>query len=257
MLKSLLKTNVNLKDALTDVWKNLVNDPIKTVVNLLPLLTVVINELLEPILFSEIGNSQRNNQEGFLYSVIDLIEPLKNMTADTGSYIGISQLAWDLNAMLPQLMHWLQRDGKFEEFGGTYWNGGNEKTGYISESSDDTFVTKNFSAGDIIATPDYVLKYDKVVDSYGKAITYTKNSDGSYTYSYNGVSGSLADVLANVSSTTKFNVKYTYEAGVPKITGIYIADKALKHAKLSDLEGILRKQSQLQTDRLAQVFMNW
>ena len=72
MLKSLLKTNVNLKDALTDVWKNLVNDPIKTVVNLLPLLTVVINELLEPILFSEIGNSQRNNQEGFLYSVIDL-----------------------------------------------------------------------------------------------------------------------------------------------------------------------------------------
>ena len=241
VLKSLLKTNVNLKDALTDVWKNLVNDPIKTVVNLLPLLTVVINELLEPILFSEIGNSQRNNQEGFLYSVIDLIEPLKNMTADTGSYIGISQLAWDLNAMLPQLMHWLQRDGKFEEFGGTYWNGGNEKTGYISESSDDTFVTKNFSAGDIIATPDYVLKYDKVVDSYGKAITYTKNSDGSYTYSYNGVSGSLADVLANVSSTTKFNVKYTYEAGVPKITGIYIADKALKYAKLSDLEGILKK----------------
>ena len=179
------------------------------------------------------------------------------MNASSGSYIGIGQLAWDLNAMLPQLMHWLQRDGKFEEIGGTYWNDGNEKTGYLSDFSSNYQTPTDFSAGDIIATPNYVLKYDKVVDSYGKAITYTKNSDGSYTYSYNGVSGSLADVLANVSSTTKFNVKYTYEAGVPKITGIYIADKALKYAKLSDLEGILKKAITASNDRLVQVFMNW
>lgn len=240
VLKSLLKTNVNLKDALTDVWKELVNDPIKTIVNLLPLLTVVVNELLEPMLLAQNSDSMRSNQEGFLYGVIgDGL--LESMNASSGSYIGIGQLAWDLNTMLPQLMHWLQRDGKFEEIGGTYWNGGNEKTGYLSDFSSNYETPTDFSAGDIIATPNYVLKYDKVVDNYGNAITYTKNSDNSYTYTYNGVSGSLADVLANVSSSTKFNVQYTYEAGVPKITGIYIADKALKYAKLSDLEGILKK----------------
>lgn len=240
VLKSLLKTNVNLQAVLTDVWQNLVDDPIKTVVNLLPIVAVLANELLEPMLLAGVGDSQRPTTEGFLYSVVGdgLLEKLN---AKSGSYIGIGQLAWDLNTMLPQLMHWLQGDGQFDKLGGTYWNDGKEETGYLSDFSSSYADPTDFSASDIIDNPNYVLKYDSVVDKNGNAITYTKNDDSSYTYTYKGVSGSLSDVLANVTAATKFNVKYSREAGVPKITGIYIADKALKYAKISDLDSILKK----------------
>lgn len=243
VLKSLLKTEVNLQAVLTDIWSDLVDNPIKTIVNLLPVLAVLVNELIEPILFAEVGDAQKSTNTGLLYDVLG-DGALESMNAKSGSYIGIDQLSWDLNALLPQLMHWLKNDGSYESVGGTYWNDGNAKTGYLSYYNNLGYDTKDYTANDLISDNNLVLKYDKVIDKNGKELTYkeSKDKDGKtvYTYSYNGnTADNLTDVLANIPSATRFNVQYTYEAGVPRITGIYIADKALKYAKISDLEGIL------------------
>ena len=243
VLKSLLKTNVNLQAVLTDIWSDLVDNPIKTIVNLLPVLAVLVNELIEPILFAEAGDAQKSTNTGLLYDVLG-DGALGEMNAKSGSYIGIDQLSWDLNSLLPQLMHWLKNDGSYESAGGTYWNDGNAKTGYLSYYNNLGYETKDYTANDLISDTNLVLKYDKVIDKNGKELTYKESKDEEgktvYTYSYNGnTADNLTDLLANIPSATRFNVQYTYEAGVPRITGIYIADKALKYAKISDLKDIL------------------
>lgn len=57
MLQNLLTTEVPLADVLTDVYKNLAEDPIRTLFNLIPTLVVLIDEVVVPAAFNEEGDA--------------------------------------------------------------------------------------------------------------------------------------------------------------------------------------------------------
>lgn len=265
-IEVLATSKIDLIAATKDVWVNLIKSPIETIFNLLPLVVALINEVVEPILFS--AESGETPKHDFIMKALGDGAIFYNLTAKYGSYIGIEKLAWDLNEMLPLLMHWLQNDGSYDKMGGTYWNDGAEKVNKITDYMD--FPNGLFKGGEkkditaeaIINKPALVSKYQKAVDSKGnelttkvveekktktevdengvsKTVDYTDNVTY-YTYK-NVTSSNISDVLGNISSSTKFTVYSVYEAKVPKITGIYIADKALKYAKISGLDKVLKK----------------
>lgn len=265
-IDALATSKINLIAATKDVWVNLIKSPIETIFNLLPLVVALINEVVEPILFS--AESGETAKHDFIMKALGDSDIFYNLTATYGSYIGIEKLAWDLNEMLPLLMHWLQNDGSYDKMGGTYWNNGAEKVNKITDYVDfpnglfNGGEKKNITAEAIISKPALVSKYQKAVDSKGnelttkvveekktktevdengvsKTVDYTDNVTY-YTYK-NVTSSNISDVLGNISSSTKFTVYSVYEANVPKITGIYIADKALKYAKISGLDKVLKK----------------
>lgn len=79
------------------------------------------------------------------------------------------------------------------------------------------------------------------MDENGTAKTVEYTEDVTY-YTYNGVtSNDISVALAKAPTNAKFTVYSKYEAKVPYITGIYIADKALRDAKLSGLDKVLKK----------------
>ena len=68
------------------------------------------------------------------------------------------------------------------------------------------------------------------MDENGTAKTVEYTEDVTY-YTYNGVtSNDISVALAKAPTNAKFTVYSKYEAKVPYITGIYIADKALRDA---------------------------
>lgn len=113
MLQNLLTTNVPLADVLTDVYKNLAEDPVKTLFNLIPTLVVLIDEVVVPAAFNEEGDA--------FNGILNLLIPLlfKDQSQDAGSATGIGQLGWDLNTVLPTLLHWLLGDNDYTY---TYYN---------------------------------------------------------------------------------------------------------------------------------------
>lgn len=113
MLQNLLTTDVPLADVLTDVYKNLAEDPVKTLFNLIPTLVVLIDEVVVPAAFNEEGDA--------FNGILNLLIPLlfKDQSQDAGSATGIGQLGWDLNTVLPTLLHWLLGDNDYTY---TYYN---------------------------------------------------------------------------------------------------------------------------------------
>lgn len=113
MLQNLLTTEVPLADVLTDVYKNLAEDPVRTLFNLIPTLVVLIDEVVVPAAFNEEGDA--------FNGILNLLIPLlfKDQSQDAGSATGIGQLGWDLNEVLPTLLHWLLGDNDYTY---TYYN---------------------------------------------------------------------------------------------------------------------------------------
>lgn len=114
IISRLLTTEVDLVDSLTDVYLNLANDPVKTLFELIPLLVVLVDEVVVPLLLNTEGDVF-NGLANVLLPVLDTA----NVTQDSGSDIGIGQLGWDLNELVPALLHWLNGDNDYEY---TYYN---------------------------------------------------------------------------------------------------------------------------------------
>lgn len=238
IIAQLVKSPVDLASSLHDVWANLIDDPIKTLIELMPTLLVFVNELLEPALLTGEGNSQYDAKHGStLWAIVDMIPALRSVTYDFGSYVGMNKLGWDLNELLPDLMHWLQNDGSYD---GKYWNDGNELIISLYNTEDSTPKTKvTYTKAGLIngdSGADFV-NYD-ITDQDGNKISYDSEAK---TYTYTGTTGTLEQALASAKTTTVFTANTTIEAGTPYLTGIYLVDKALKYAKISDLEDMLKK----------------
>lgn len=167
VVSSLLETNVDLKSTLTDIYLRLYENPVQTIFELLPTVVVMLDELIEPIVFNGEGDKYYNNGNGLIGDVLAGEEGiLYQYTQAAGSATGIGALRFDLNKVLPDLMHWLTAD------------------------------------------KDYTFTYYNAV----------ANDDGSVTY--------------NATTTGKYDLDKT-----PVITNIYVADKALQYAKISDIKG--------------------
>ena len=140
MLQNLLTTEVPLADVLTDVYKNLAEDPVKTLFNLIPTLVVLIDEVVVPAAFNEEGDA--------FNGILNLLIPLlfKDQSQDAGSATGIGQLGWDLNKVLPTLLHWLLGDNNYTY---TYYNRTDNGDGTFTYGEDETgaFGTKYDNEG--------------------------------------------------------------------------------------------------------------
>lgn len=115
VVNKLVETKVDLKGALTDIWMNLYEHPVETIMQLLPVLTVVIDEVLIPMVFNQEGDPFNGTKglEGLLSGLMD------QYGQSAGSPIGLGGLSWDLNKVLPTLMHWLIGDKNYDF---TYYN---------------------------------------------------------------------------------------------------------------------------------------
>lgn len=97
---------------LNDLWINLYNAPVETIFNLLPTLVIAVDEFLLPLVLN--GEGDNYNAVGgspVLYSLLCGPESiLHQYTQEVGSEIGIGALSFDLNKVLPSILHWLVGD---------------------------------------------------------------------------------------------------------------------------------------------------
>ena len=110
-LGKLLVSDVDLHSTLYNIWENLYTKPIETVFNLLPVLVVAIDEILVPMVFNENGP-----EDSALYGILITglfgenggVEALKKLSQDNGdTSVGIGNLAFDLNKVIPSILNWL------------------------------------------------------------------------------------------------------------------------------------------------------
>lgn len=114
VVNKLVETKVDLKGALTDVYLNLYEHPVETIMQLLPILTVLVDEVVVPMVFNQEGDPFNNFLGGLLSGLME------QYGQENGSPVGLGGgLSWDLNTVLPNLMHWLIGDKNYEF---TYYN---------------------------------------------------------------------------------------------------------------------------------------
>lgn len=228
-------TNVDLQAALIDIWARINDDAVKTVFELLPLLVTFVEALIVPIVVND-DNGTYNN---FLGTVLSAVRELLGLDItgilyDNGSEIGATQLSFDLNRILPAVLHWLAdgKDSSWKVYG------------------KDEPQTIEYYSGETKVRTDYenkVIKYAPADIDTADVRKYTvKDENGNIlsrsgdTFYYLGAEGTLDEVLAEHQDAL-FTYEMTYDSSVPFLTGIYIADKALKDAELKDLPKLLGK----------------
>lgn len=114
VVNKLVETKVDLKGALTDIWMNLYEHPVETIMQLLPILTVLVDEVVVPMVFNQEGDPFNGFLGGLLTGLMD------QYGQSVGSPVGLGGgLSWDLNEVLPNLMHWLIGDKNYDF---TYYN---------------------------------------------------------------------------------------------------------------------------------------
>lgn len=111
VLDILLDSKIDLKVLVKDIWVNLHDKPVETLFNLLPPLTALLDEILVPMLFSGEGDSQNTFLYETVFGLLSDVLHLNQYTQENGNTeIGIGALSFDLNKLLPALLHWLTGD---------------------------------------------------------------------------------------------------------------------------------------------------
>lgn len=211
-------TPINVNVALEDIWARLMESPVATIIEVLPVLVVLIDEVLEGMVL----NGEGDQYNGFLYGLLStgLLAPY---TYDNGSYVGMTQLGWDLNKVLPDVLHWLLED---KDYTYSYYEA---KENVILKDGDGVV---NFSASNVnTADFDHYL----VMDQSGNAITMASDDEGNYILTYMDKQYTDTAELSKEYPNAVFNCYYSYSSDIPKLTGVYLVDTALAYAKISDL----------------------
>lgn len=230
IVNGLLETKVDLKGALTDVYMNLYKQPVETLMKLLPILVVVIDEAIIPLALNQEGDAQYGTLAGVLSGLME-----KEGQAN-GSPTGINALGWDLNKVLPTLMHWLIGD---KDYTFTYYNITKVyyQYDYKIKLDEDGNPVK-----DSDGNPVYVEKLDDngnpVLDENGHKVyePAETDKDGNPVYKLDDNNKKIVSSLVYGERTTgKYDASKT-----PVILDIYAADKALQGAKASGIADALK-----------------
>lgn len=249
LISDLVDSDVDVVTVIDGIWAKLCKDPIDTIIGLLPLLTVFIDEMILPLVF----NQEEDQGYNVIYGILDMeiigaftggAFFLRNMSQENGSHIGIAQAGWDLNTLLPQLMDWLlatKKDQKAQNIEGISYYDGNtvelrnvvmdengevvsDENGIVCEPV--KYTKENFDSADF---DNYTVK-----DANGKIVEKVENG-----YLYNGNTYSDSDKLFEANEDAVFTCFMTYESSVPKLTNIYLVDKMLGGACVDDLKSII------------------
>lgn len=242
VLGGLLESNVDLVVAFKDLWNRLLESPVATIVEILPVLVVIVDELIIPIAFNGDGDA-------FNGLIMDVLGGtlLAEITQNAGSYIGLGQVGWDLNELLPMLMHWLMEGNNAA--GITYYDLGTKPV--MVKDADGNLVDKKVSALDMTASDAQLSMHYTIADANSNKLTYAYDETAkTETYSYMGETvvvkeGDNAqkalDSLLDKYVDSVFSFTMEYESNVPVLTNVYTVDWALRDAKISDLSALLTK----------------
>ena len=125
-LDSYIDTSIDLYDKLYGIWQKLYDAPTETVFELLPTLVILVDELVLPLLI-------RDESAGtdFIFGVLAGILLGDHFAVNgsgaegnpTDSKIGIKNFAFDLNKVLPSVLHWVTGDcdGAVAILDNTFW----------------------------------------------------------------------------------------------------------------------------------------
>lgn len=104
------------KGVLNDLWLQLYDAPVETIFNLIPILTVVLDEVALPILLSGKGDAKYSafdflpkNLGWFLY------DKDKTINGNDNLKIGMTTFSFDLNTILPAVLTLLDKNGGYDE----------------------------------------------------------------------------------------------------------------------------------------------
>lgn len=96
------------------IYSNLAKDPMGTLANVIPLLTILIDELIVPLIFNGSGDAYNQFLDSFIFPEGSLIRNLLKNDPDTLNMIfgffdeyGITTLSLDLNYILPALTDYI------------------------------------------------------------------------------------------------------------------------------------------------------
>lgn len=228
---------MGLDTALADLWNRVYESPVATIFEIVPVVAKLADELVIPIVlnngeddfYSSLGDVYKNILAPLLGNLLGI-----ELLTSNGSYIGLDSIFFDLNKILPNVMNWLF-DGAEAE-GITYYDGSTKTL--MTMGADDKMVEAAFSvAANNINGIDF--KHYNVADRSGNALTpiYNNGEITGYTY-LNDTADTLEDLLADYEDT-EFLCTITYSSDVPRLTGVYIADKALRDADIADLDTLL------------------
>ena len=228
---------MGLDTALADLWNRVYESPVATIFEIVPVVAKLADELVIPIVlnngeddfYSSLGDVYKNILAPLLGNLLGI-----ELLTSNGSYIGLDSIFFDLNKILPNVMNWLF-DGAEAE-GITYYDGSTKTL--MTMGADDKMVEAAFSvAANNINGIDF--KHYNVADRSGNALTpiYNNGEITGYTY-LNNTADTLEDLLADYEDT-EFLCTITYSSDIPRLTGVYIADKALRDADIADLDTLL------------------
>ena len=229
--------SIDLVATVKDIWQRLYNSPVATVFEILPVLVVVVDSALVPFLLNGEGDVYNGFITDFMNNnLVKALPQIADYLYSSGSYIGINQVGWDLNELLPALLHWLF-EGK-NDAGIDYYAGRTKTlmTG-VNDGTETTIVENVFT----YANCDKIdFAHYKVADRAGNALTTTSNDKGEITsYSYLGDTNADLSKLLSAHKDAEFLCSMTYSSDVPYLTGIYFVDQMLSYAKISDLPALI------------------
>lgn len=110
IIDALLESNIDLytsdgKGVVNNIWQRLYDAPVETVFNLLPVLVILVDEVVVPMLLTD-------NEQGKIDALINDPTTLLGQFAlnANNTKIGLTALHFDLNKIVPSILAWLDGD---------------------------------------------------------------------------------------------------------------------------------------------------
>ena len=237
IISSLFETDIDVAETLKDIWLDLYNDPVATIFKLLPTITIALDELIVPLLFNADDDAKPLlDLYGILCTGKGILTKYSQSVGDTE--VGIGALRFDLNKIVPGILHWLLGDkdeAYFKDMFGYY-----DEAPYNTEHSDIPRFTNIYVA-------DKALYGAHLNGGLAKALINKKKEDCAannkkYDSSYDKTAKGIDEIVTELASFAtqaveqyladqkenpdlRYNAEYTSKAEVTQkgLNNIFVA----------------------------------